>query len=478
MKKFKRFMLALLLWAPLPGVAHDYVWLIGGGYNPDSSQAQIEQNVLWVSQLLKKIPGARTQRIYFDDGDNPTNDVREQALLRAAGLEPLRRLFAHGHVAGYFYRNHAIAKVDGGTERVALVTKLEQEIAGLRPSDRLLIVFNGHGSRNRRDPKGNRLWLWNNTSLDVREFDTLLARVPPVVPVRFVFTQCYAGAFARLAPGPDGNRCGFLAESEDREAEGCAAGVDAGDYRDYTTYFFAALSGRTRLNEPLPMNPDLDGDGRVSLQEAHLYALRAAESADLPRSTSEAFLERWRPWYVDWRGLFGLRGDTSPDNIYVRLAQELGTKLDLPADDRASRRALKQRRAELQSRARILQRRQRGYLGQLQTLQHEIQQAVAEHHPGLGRVSQSETPTDTDAETRTIIRAIGAHPRYAELVRVQDAHATGEDDLLAIERSLSRLDMFQRLKRLARWQERFEIEASAADRITYGKLLACEQQGL
>ena len=105
------------------------------------------------------------------------------------------------------------------------------------PGDRLLIVFNGHGSRNRRDPKGNRLWLWNNTSLDVREFDALLTRVPPVVPVRFVFTQCYAGAFARLAPGPDGNRCGFLAESEDREAEGCAAGVDAGDYRDYTTYF-------------------------------------------------------------------------------------------------------------------------------------------------------------------------------------------------------------------------------------------------
>lgn len=478
MKKFRRFTLAWLLCVQLPVVAQDYVWLIGGGYNPDSSQAQIEQNVLWVSQLLKTLPGMRTQRIFFDDGDNPSNDVREQALLRAPGLEPLRRLFAHGHVAGYFYRNHAIAKVESGTERVVLVAKLEQEITGLGPGDRLLIVFNGHGSRNRRDPHGNRLWLWNNTSIDVREFDTLLAKVPPAVPVRFVFTQCYAGAFARLAPGPDGNRCGFLAESEDREAEGCAAGVDAGDYRDYTTYFFAALAGRTRLGAPLPVNPDLDSDGRVSLQEAHLYALRAGESADLPRSTSEAFLERWRPWYVDWRELLGLRDKTPPDNMYVRLAQELGTKLELPTDDWASRRVLKQRRAELQSRARVLQRRQRGYLRQLQTLQHEIQQAVAERFPALGRVAQSETLTDTDAETRTLVRAIGAHPRYAELVRIQDAHATGEDDLLAIERSLSRLDMFQRLKRLAQWQRRFEIEASAVDRTTYGKLLACEQQGL
>ncbi|MDO8597465.1 MAG: hypothetical protein Q7R45_12690 [Sulfuricaulis sp.] len=434
--------------------------------------------MLWVSQLLKTIPGARTQRIYFDDGDNPANDVREQAPLRAAGLEPLRRLFAHGHVAGYLYRNHAIPKVDGGTERAALVANLEQEITGLRPGDRLLIVFNGHGSRNRRDPKGNRLWLWNGTSLDVREFDALLTHVPPVVPVRFVFTQCYAGAFARLAPGPDGNRCGFLAESEDREAEGCAAGVDAGDYRDYTTYFFAALSGRTRLDAPLPVNPDLDGDEQVSLYEAHLYALRAGESADLPRSTSEAFLERWQPWYADWRGLFGLRGDALPNNVYTPLAQELGTKLDLPMDDKASRRALKQRRAELQSRARVLQRHQRGHLNRLQTLQREIQQAVAERHPELGRLSQPETLTDTDAETREIIRAIGEHLRYPELVRVQDAHATGEDDLLAIERSLSRLDTFQRFKRLARWQGRFVAEASTVDRTTYEKLLACEQQGL
>jgi len=478
MKKFKAVVFVLLFPAPTSALAVDYVWLIGGGYNPDSSQAQIEQNVLWVSQLLKTIPGARTQRVYFDDGDNPASDVREQLPLRAAALEPLRRLFAHGHVAGYLYRNHAIPKLDGGTERTALVAKLEQEIAGLRPGDRLLIVFNGHGSRSRRDSKGNRLWLWNDTSLNVREFDVLLTQVPPVVPVRFVFTQCYAGAFARLAPGPDGNRCGFLAESEDREAEGCAAGVDAGDYRDYTTYFFAALSGRTRLGAPLSVNPDLDGDGQVSLYEAHLYALRAGESADLPRSTSEAFLERWQPWYVNWRDLFGFHAENSPDNVYVRLAQELGAKLDLPTDDRAARRALKQRRAELQSRARVLQRRQRGSLGRLQTLQHKIQQAVAERHPTLDRLSQLGTTTDPDAETDEIIHAISEHPHYAELVRVQDAHATGEDDLLAIERSLSRLDMFQRLKRLARWQQRFETEASVADRTTYGKLLACERQGL
>ena len=259
----------------------------------------------------------------------------------------------------------------------------------------------------------------------------LLTRVPSAVPVRFVFTQCYAGAFARLAPGPDGNRCGFLAES------GRPGGGRVRRRRGrrrlsrlHDLFFFAAFAGRTRLDMPLPVNPDLDGDGQVSLYEAHLYALRAGESADLPRSTSEAFLERWQPWYADWRGLFGLRGDESPDNVYARLAQELGTKLDLPMDDKASRRALKQRRAELQSRARALQRHQRGHLNRLQALQHEIRQAVAERHPELGRLAQPETLTDTDAETREIIRAIGEHPRYAELVQVQDAHAAGEDDCL------------------------------------------------
>ena len=433
-------LLLSVLLAPTPASAVDYVWLIGGGYDLDSSQAQIEQNVLWVSRLLEQIPGARTQRIYFDDGDNPANDVKQQISLRGAPFEPLRRLFAHGHIAGYRYRNHALPRVDGGTERTLLVAKLEQEIAALRPVDRLLIVFNGHGTRSRRDMLGNRLWLWNGTSLDVREFDGLLARVPPAVPVRFVFTQCYAGAFARLALDESKNRCGFLAESEDQPAEGCSAGVDADDYRDYTTYFFAALSGRTRLDGPLPFDPDLDGDGQVSLYEAHLYALRAGESADLPRATREVFLERWQPWHADWRALLGLNGDGLPDNIYAKLADELTTMLGLPAEDRALRRELKQRRGRESLRARALQRDRRAQLRHIGALQREIHKTAAGRWPELARFALEGMLPNPDARFSEMAAFIRAQPRYAELVQAQDRYGAGEETLLEMERRLTRLD--------------------------------------
>ncbi len=470
--------LLFLLFTSPPVLAGDHVWLIGGGYDPDSSQAQIEQNVLWVSQLLRAAPGARTLRMYFDDGDIPTHDVKELVPLRGGDLEPVWRLYAHGHIAGYRYRNHALPRVDGGTERAQLTAMLEREIAGLTAGDRLLIVFNGHGSRSRRDPGGNRLWLWNATSLDVRQLDALLARVPPQVTVRFVFTQCYAGAFARLAPGPDGNRCGFLAEAEDRQAEGCAAGVDANDYRDYTTYFFAALSGRTRLGQPLPVNPDLDGDGQVSFHEAHLYALRTGESADLPRATSEAFLERWQPWYADWKAILGLGNVAPSDGVYARLATELMTSLGLPTEERALRRALRRLRTAEALETRKLKRRQRDLLGRIGAIQRDIRHAVTERAPELERRLREGRERANGAGLGETAAFIYSQPRYAELTQAQDEHEANENALLASERRVSRLDKVERLRKLARLQGRFASQALAADRDAYEKLLACERQGL
>ncbi len=458
-----------------PAAAQEHILLIGGGYDPDSAQAQIEQNVLWVSRLLH---GRGMQRIYFDDGAHPAADVVEQVPLRGDALEPLRRLFASGHVAGYRYRNHAIPGVHGGTEVTALRAALEHDIARLKPGDRLLIVFNGHGTRSRLGRSGNRLWLWDGTSLDVREFDALLARVPSSVTVRFVFTQCYAGAFARLAPGPDGNRCGFLAESADRPAEGCAAGVDAGDYRDYTTYFFAALAGRTRLGGPLPVNPDHDGDGRVSFFEAHRYALRVGESADLPRSTSEDFLERWQPWYADLRRLFGFGDDGQPTNDYAWLARELAVPFALPDSDRALYRELRRLRAAEARQARAVRREQRALQRTIAALQGELRESTAARWPRVRQLEREGLPSDADGELGEIAAFVRTQSRYAGLVRAQDRHEANEQALLDGERRVTRFDKIERLRKLARLQDRFAAQASAADRATYEKLLACEHQGL
>src|SRR5690606_12071652 len=78
---------------------------------------------------------------------------------------------------------------------------------------------------------------------------------------------------------------------------------DAGDYRDYATYFVAALAGETRVGKSLSTQPDLNGDGKVSLIEAHSYAYTEGFSKDIPFSTSDYYLELWEPWFTRWRSL-------------------------------------------------------------------------------------------------------------------------------------------------------------------------------
>src|SRR5690606_26698794 len=121
------------------------------------------------------------------------------------------------------------------------------------------------------------------------------------------------------------NHCGFFAVDERTEAEGCTPGIDAGDYRDYATYFIAALAGRSRVDEPLTAQPDRNGDGKVSLNEAHAYAYTEGFSTDIPRSTSDYFLELWEPWYARWHSFVPL----SNDNSYWLNAKRLAQKLTL-----------------------------------------------------------------------------------------------------------------------------------------------------
>ncbi|HEX7236695.1 MAG TPA: hypothetical protein VF405_07015, partial [Gammaproteobacteria bacterium] len=141
--------------------------------------------------------------------------------------------------------------------------------------------------------------------------------------------QCYSGAFAsliyddpRTASGFRGNRCGFMSEAADRLAEGCGLSLDETEFHDYTTYFFAALAGRTRSGEPIePEVVDRDGDGAVSFRESHFYALLTALSSDLSRSTSEQYLEDWSPWYLRWDSLADDGG-----SVYWSLAEELARR--------------------------------------------------------------------------------------------------------------------------------------------------------
>ena len=77
----------------------------------------------------------------------------------------------------------------------------------------------------------------------------------------------------------------------DRPSVGCTPAVNEADYQDYSSSFFAGLTGRDRLGEPVE-SADYNQDGQVSYAEAHGFAKVDEETTDWPISTLEAWLQR------------------------------------------------------------------------------------------------------------------------------------------------------------------------------------------
>lgn len=464
--------------------ALDHIWIIGGGPNPGHSQAQIEFNVNWVIQVLNASAGARQLHVYYTDGATSGRDVVLWQPPRESrdSLQPLARVFGEQGPNGERFYTSKIPGVLGGTEASALKERLGKEFSELKAGDRALLIYNGHGLRDRDDPAGNTLQLWNDTQLSVREMDQIMSRIDSGIPVRFVFTQCYSGGFARLirpqaqdslALG-EANRCGFFAESEDRESEGCSASINVGDYRDYSTYFFAALQGRTRTGEAIGSNPDRNGDKIVSLYEAHLFALSQAHNADLPRSTSEVFLERWQPWYLRW-------ADTGaePDNDYGNMAREVAKMNGLPESGPVLIKELKKRRYALAGKMLELEQEQEKLSQEVKALQKEIRKEIGLRWPeALSPYTLNFfqfLKKDLDAVQDFIL----SNPRYPELVGKQDRQARLEyEEISNLDRDITQLDKILRLRKLATLQGQFERHATEQERAWFQRLQSCEGQPL
>lgn len=475
----KRIVLALgLVAAPASLLASEHFWIIGGGPRPEASQAQIEFNVDWVVTSLREMVPDAVIHVFYANGTGPepaTVELLTEPDAEAHDFEALARVFGAPDAVRVRYREHRVENVEGSTRADALVPELGRQLAALEPGDQGMIIYNGHGSW-APDHAGNALRLWGETALDVREFEGLLSRVDSAVPVRFLFTQCYSGAFERavhpgaadvlaLAPG---RRCGFFAESEDRESEGCSASIDIGDYRDYTTYFFAALTGTTRIGEPVDPQ-DWDGDGVITPFDAHLFALVEGRNADLPRSTSEVYLERWLPWYARWLGT-----DRIPENLYGRAARQLARDNGLAESEAELGRALESRYREVVDRIAELTASQMERDQAAAALEAELQARVTERWPSLSHPYTAAFRESVSTDMVAIDAFIVAQPEYEELVRAQEGVRSLEIEVMEADRELSQLEKIRRTRVLARALDQLERHGSESDLAAYGRLRSCE----
>lgn len=475
--KFVAFLVLLLSSNLVP--AQQYVWMIGGGPLLENSQAQIELNTKWVQQLIAIHKPDAISKVYFTDGDDPKSDVKVRIEIAEdeQNLQPLARVFDEKDANSTHFYSHTVPQVFGPTDADFIRKDLAQDFARVKKGDEVTLIFQGHGGINPKDTAQNSFKLWNNTRLSVQQLEKLLQTLDPSIPVRFMFPQCFSGGFSRLIyPDADRNqtpssalRCGFMAEYDFEESEGCTTSINEADYRDYSSYFFAALDGKNRDNRSLSADPDRDRDGRVSLQEAHFYSLTQAISADVPRSTSETFLQNWIPWYLRW-----LDGSAIPDNIYSQLAKEVAIKNQYILQSNGQIKGIKQHIAQLQQQRLELDAELQELIKNIAELKQLIAEPVIKQWPYIEFANTKNYFDLMNNQLDNIQTFIQQHKDYPRLVKSQNRIPVLEKKLLEVKRKITQIQKINRLNTLARIYQQFTQRANLEDKQVYERLVQCE----
>ncbi len=254
--------------------------LVGGGADPDSTQVSMDQDL---GLLQSALHGSGVT--LFAAGPDVASvqrlrETRDGALrMRLAGLFDPRDL-RHADLA------RPSLHVNGPAFAEVVVDALDVMLP--RPGP-LLMWFATHGSGGEH-PAMSTLPLWGGFGLSVSGLAEQLDGSRR--DVRVVVTACHGGGFAEMIyrgadpeQGYASARCGFFAAPYNDEAAGCDSNPDRGAQESYAKHFTTTLA--TNEGEH---GRDLNGDGRVTLREAHTVARAQARSIDRPFATSDYLL--------------------------------------------------------------------------------------------------------------------------------------------------------------------------------------------
>jgi hypothetical protein len=293
----------ITFWAANPQAAEVplHAILVGGGPDLENNGAEIESHLRFAAEIL---PRGAQRFIHFTDGKSRGKTV---SFTDSAKLSPGRRAL-HTLLPNGGFGPEAEArkpeigqKLEGAARRDAIRASIGKIPAKAGESATpVLLYFAGHGSENSWNAENNSYHLWDNEQLSVSHLASEISRLPVRAPIALIMVQCYSGAFANVLfrygdPANDlieHDLAGFFAASKDREAAGCGTEIHEPHYQDFSSYFFGALCGRSRLGQPVT-GADYDGDGTVNMYEAFCFALIHDDSPDTPTCTSQAFLSRF-----------------------------------------------------------------------------------------------------------------------------------------------------------------------------------------
>ena len=255
--------------------------VFGGGGTKEQNEIAIEKNVLYFQRTLEKMGyNPLSASIFFANGND--------------GKPTIRYINELGNQQ---FKAPEIPDVQGKAT-FANLQNWFQKTAGETFNRPIFFYFTGHGIKNPNNSNDNALMLWENQPVTVQELSQMLDKLPQDTPVVTMMAQCFSGSFANIIyQGGDPNkplalqtRCGFFATIKTLPSVGCTPEVNEADYKDYSSSFFAGLSGYSRTGKRVT-SADYNRDGKISYAEAHSFAKVDEETIDLPVSTSEVWLQ-------------------------------------------------------------------------------------------------------------------------------------------------------------------------------------------
>ncbi|TWU40933.1 caspase family protein [Novipirellula artificiosorum] len=419
--------------------ARDFFLTIGGGFSPSGNQASLEKNVLLFRRTMEKqqMEPFRDDT-FFSDGDNPQPDLQ---VIDAESIPRSNRLmaefFGSQQDLGLSYRNHELANVRGPSKPDPIRRWFNAIKGQIGPGDRLMIYVTAHGQRSRQRERSynTSIAMWDNSSLQMQEFATLLDDLPDEISVVMVMVQCYTGGFSHVMfRGGDPEkglspqrRVGFYATVHDRPAAGCTAEADETNYAEYSTYFWAAMSGVDRANQPIE-RPDYDDDGKVSFEEAHAYTILMADTIDLPVKTSGEYLAVVSRFAADDDDNTSLLKNDEPYRVVLqyaspvqrRVLDDLSKQLGLEGDNRlvdawrASRPQRRRGRGRPESEAEQIRKR--------------IASGVRTRWPELANVMNPKSIELVTTLQDRFVGAIEQHPEYSRYLELKSREESSPDE--------------------------------------------------
>jgi hypothetical protein len=453
-----------------------------GGPAAESDQASLEQNVLYFRRTVEALGlGKVGHEEFFADAGKSQHAVEVHVVRTPAEQvsDDIAAVLNPDTERDVRFRAAAIPGLSGPSTEEALAHWFDTTGKALPAHAHLLFYFTGHGGtvdvapagrggggmggmnmggfgggfggfrgRGRRaapvqDPRNTTMLLWNSPDFTVKDFEKQLDKLDPTVDVTLLMVECHSGGFANTlytdADPKNGlvkrARCGFFASTADRLAAGCTADIDREDYEEFSTGFFAALSGITRDGKRID-KPDYDHDGVTSLADAFAYVVLTSNTIDTPMTTSDQFLRDNSE--IPDTGEGELLGRNPPyaevlaaaDAFHKAMLEGLSKTLGLTGDNRVIRaRAL----VEKINNDRVTIERQQGQLQrQFDQARGRLRDQVAARWPELGIPLHPDTEKILTEEGPAIEKFLQGRPAwriYTDLSKQLDALGTRDDAL-------------------------------------------------